>query len=181
MKRFLAPACATLACAIGGYFGTLALTPYVLMDHAIDRIAQRSPMNSFTHAPPVNAAAQAIVRPSPDLLYSSCPFDVSAGPLLVTAAPVPGRYSSISVFDARTDVAFIRNDEQMAVRPMQVVLAVAGQHTPPGVEVVRLSHARGIVLQRVLLADPRDPAELAMVDPIRRRATCRTLNITTAR
>ncbi|MCU0729638.1 MAG: DUF1254 domain-containing protein [Sphingopyxis sp.] len=154
MKRFLAPACVTLACAIGGYFAALALTPYVLMDRAIDRIAQRGPMNSFTHAPPVNAAAQAIVRPSPDLLYSSCPFDLSAGPLLVTAVPVPGRYSSISIFDARTDVAFVRNDEQMAGRPMQVVLAMAGQRTPP--------------------------AELATVDPIRRRATCSTLNMTSA-
>jgi hypothetical protein len=76
------------------------------------------------------------------------------------------------VFDARTDVAFVRNDEQMAGRPMRVVLALEGQSVPTGVEIVRVPYATGIVLQRVLLADP---SEAAKVDPIRRRAQCRTL------
>jgi uncharacterized membrane protein len=162
-----------------GYYTTLAAAPYVLMELAIRKVAERGPMNAFTHAPPVRADVRTIVRPSPDLLYSSCPFDLSDGPLEVQAVPIPGRYSSISVFDARTDAVFVRNDEQMAGRPMSVVLALEGQLTPPGAEVIRLRHARGLVLQRVLLADPRDPAELARVDPLRRRATCRTIVVPT--
>jgi uncharacterized membrane protein len=145
------------------------------MEMAIRRVAERGAMNAFTHAPLVRADVRTIVRPSPDLLYSSCPFDLSDGPIEVTAVPIPDRYSSISVFDARTDVAFVRNDEQMAGRPMRVILALAGQRTPPGAEAVQLDYARGIVLQRVLLANPRDPAELARVDPLRRRALCRPL------
>lgn len=169
MSRWIVPLIVTALIATGSYFATLALTPYVLMEVAQRRIAERSPVNAFTHSPPVRADAQFVVRPSPDLLYSTCPFDLAAGPVKVTAVPVPGRYSSISVFDLRTDVAFVRNDEQMAGRPMEVVLALAGQAVPQGVEVVRLRYPTGIVLQRVLLADP---GEAATVDPVRKRATC---------
>ena len=169
MSRWIAPLIVTLLIAVGSYVATLAMTPYVLMTMAQQKMAERSPVNRFTHGPPVRADAQFVVRPSPDLLYSTCPFDLTAGPVMVTAVPVPGRYSSISVFDARTDVAFVRNDEQMAGEPMRVVLALAGQAVPQGIEVVRLRYPTGIVLQRVLLADP---GEAATVDPIRKRATC---------
>ncbi len=172
MKRWIAPAILMLLVAIGSYWLTLLATPYALMEIAMRRVAAQSPVNAMTHSAPVDARRQAIVRPSPDLLYSICPFDLANGPLLVTAEPVPGRYSSISVFDARTDVAFVRNDEDMAGRPMRVVLALRGQVVPVGEEVVRLGMARGIVLQRVLLADP---GEAGSVDPVRRRASCRSL------
>lgn len=174
MTRWILPLIVTALVAIGTYFATLALTPYFLMKMAEDRITANSPVNQFTHSPLVRAEAQFVVRPSPDLLYSTCPFDLTAGPLEVRAEPVPGRYSSISVFDARTDVAFVRNDEQMAGRPMRVVLALRGQRVPAGVETVRLLYPTGIVLQRVLLADPSEAAE---VDPIRRRATCTPLAV----
>ncbi|MEQ1725823.1 MAG: DUF1254 domain-containing protein [Sphingopyxis sp.] len=172
MKRALGMAVAALVAGAVGYYGTLHAAPGFLMSKALDRITTRGPWNAFTHAPQVNARAQFVVRPSPDLLYSTCPFDLDAGPLEVTAEPIPGRYSSISVFDAQTNAAFVRNDEDMAGRPMRVVLALDGQAVAGGVRVVRLSAPRGVVLQRVLLADP---AEAAEVDPLRRRAVCRTL------
>lgn len=175
MTRWLPRILALILSATGAYYATLAATPYVLMEIAVRRVAERGPMNAFTHAPPVRAEVRPIVRPSPDLLYSSCPFDLSDGPVLVEAYPIPDRYSSISVFDARTDAVFVRNDAQMAGQPMRVVLALDGQDTPPGADIVRLSFPRGIVLQRVLLSDPRDAEELARVDPQRRRATCRQL------
>lgn len=172
MKRWIGYVVVTALAGAGGYYGTLHAAPAFLMSKALDRITGNGPWNRFTHAPQVNARAQFVVRPSPDLLYSSCPFDLSAGPLEVTAEPVTGHYSSISVFDAQTNVAFVRNDEDMAGRPMRVVLALVGQAVPAGVQVVRLSAPRGVVLQRVLLAEP---SEVAVVDPLRRRATCRTV------
>jgi uncharacterized membrane protein len=177
MTRWLLRLLAVALIAIASYCATLAATPYVLMELAIRKVSERGPMNAFTHAPPVRAEVRTIVRPSPDLLYSSCPFDLSSGPLEIIAEPIPDRYSSISVFDARTDVAFVLNDEQMAGRRTRLIVALHGQQLPPdqGAELVRLNHPRGIVLQRVLLADPRDPAELARVDPLRRRTTCRMI------
>lgn len=172
MKLWKGYALAAALAGAAGYYGTLHGAPGFLMNKALDRITTRGAWNTFTHAPQVHARAQFVVRPSPDLLYSTCPFDLDAGPLEVTAAPIPGRYSSISVFDAQTNVAFVRNDEDMAGRPMRVVLALDGQAVAGGVQVVRLGAPRGVVLQRVLLADP---AEAAVVDPLRRRAVCRTL------
>jgi uncharacterized membrane protein len=172
IRRLLTPLVLVAVSALGGYYGTLAAAPFALMRLAEAKIAGRTPINHFTHLPPVRAERQFVVRPSPDLLYSTCPYDLTAGPLEVTAVPVPGRYSSISVFDARTDVAFVRNDEQMAGQPMRVVLAMEGQAVPAGTETVRVRYATGIVLQRVLLADP---SEAARVDPIRSKAQCRTL------
>jgi|CXWL01.1.fsa_nt_gi uncharacterized membrane protein len=174
MKRWIGFLIVAALAGAGGYYGTLHAAPAFLMSKALDRITEQNPWNRFTHAPQVNARAQSVVRPSPDLLYSICPFDLSAGPLEVTAEPVVGHYSSISVFDSQTNVAFVRNDEDMAGQPMRVVLvlALAGQAVPAGAQVVRLAAPRGVVLQRVLLADP---AEAAMVDPLRRRATCRTV------
>ena len=172
MMRRLAPLVLVLLVGLGSYYATLAGTPYALMRLAEAKLTKTAPVNSFTHTPPVRADRQFVVRPSPDLLYSVCPYDLTAGPLEITAVPVPGRYSSISVFDARTDVAFVRNDEEMAGKPMRVVLALEAQTTPAGAETVRVRYATGIVLQRVLLADP---AEAATVDPIRRNAQCRTL------
>lgn len=172
MIRRIIPLIAIAAVAAGSYYATLAATPYALMRLAMSKMAGTAPTNQFTHSPPVRADRQFVVRPSPDLLYSTCPFDLSAGPLEISAVPVPDHYNSISVFDARTDVAFVRNDEEMAGRPMRVVLALEGQAVPAGVETVRLKHRTGIVLQRVLLADP---AEAAVVDPIRSQAACRSL------
>lgn len=172
MKRWIGYAIAAALAGAGGYYSTLHAAPAFLMTKALDRITERNPWNRFTHSPQVDARSQFVVRPSPDLLYSICPFDLDAGPLEVTAEPIPGRYSSISVFDAQTNVAFVRNDEEMVGRPMRVVLALEGQVVPAGAEVVRLAEQKGVVLQRVLLADP---AEAAVVDPLRRRATCRTV------
>lgn len=172
MIRRLISLAVVAAIAVGSYYATLAAAPFALMRLAESKMAGTAPTNRFTHSPPVRAERQFVVRPSPDLLYSSCPYDLSGGPLEVTAVPVPGRYSSISVFDARTDVAFVRNDEQMAGQPMRVVLALEGQRVPEGVETVRLRYPTGIILQRVLLADPSEAAE---VNPIRSQATCRTL------
>ena len=172
MMRRLAPLLIVATAALGSYYATLAATPYALMRLAEAKLTKTAPVNHFTHTPPVRADRQFVVRPSPDLLYSVCPYDLSAGPLEVTAVPVPGRYSSISVFDARTDNAFVRNDEEMAGKSMRVVLALEGQAVPAGVETVRVRYATGIILQRVLLADP---SEAAAVDPIREKAQCRTL------
>lgn len=172
MTRWILPLIVGALSAAGAWYVTMSATPYVLMEVATQRITTQSQWNRFTHSPQVDARRQFVVRPSPDLLYSTCPFDLSQGPLVVTAVPVPDRYSSISVFDSRTDVVFVKNDEQMAGQPMRVVLALADQAVPEGVEVVRLRTPKGIVLQRVLLADP---SEAATIDPVRSQARCAPL------
>ena len=173
MRRWAGPLAVAVLAGLGAWFAVLHWIPDVVMARAVTKMAERGGWNRFLHAPPVRAEAQTIVRPSPDLLYSSCAFDLASGPLEITAVPVPDHYSSISVFDGRTDVVFVRNDQQMAGQTLRLFLALAGQRVPDGVDVVRLNAPRGVVLQRVLLADPD---EAAVVDPVRRQATCGTWN-----
>lgn len=112
---------------------------------------------------------QSIVRPSPDLSYSTCLFDVTNGPVLVDVTPVPGRYWSVSVFDARTDVAAVRSDRDTKGQPAKLALMKKGQKAPAGYDPVVLQYDRGIVLIRILLAQPEDfPA----VDALRQKSTC---------
>src|SRR5262245_60261657 len=54
--------------------------------YALPRLARRRALsrmgesNSMHFASPPTAASRMVVRPSPDLLYASCPFDLSSGP-----------------------------------------------------------------------------------------------------
>lgn len=152
---------------------TLLVTPYALMAGAMNKIGGGGPVNRFAFGARATAANQPIVRPSPDLLYATCLFDVADAPVLVTAEPVPGTYWSLSIFDARTDVAAVRSDRDTGGKGARLALVRAGQRAPAGFDAVRLQHDKGIALLRVL-ADPRaDPAALAAIESARRKAQCR--------
>lgn len=170
MKRWVVPLAAFGITAVAAWYAALMLVPNTLMSVAIGRLAERGAFNTMSHGILSTPENQPIVRPSPDLAYSSCPFDLSKGAVMVTHVPVPGRYSSLSVFDGRTDVVFVRNDVQAGGKPYMIVLAREGQAVPKGAEVVRVQQDRGIALVRLLL---NTPAEIATLEPVRRQSGCR--------
>lgn len=169
MRRWLLPLALGAATAAGAWYATLAATPFALMRAAAARAGTGLPVNQFRHGPMTTAANQTIVRPSPDLSYSLCVFDVSNGPVLVRVEPVPGRYWSVSVFDARTDVAAVRSDRDTGGKPALLAIVGDGQAAPAGYEPVRVGYDRGVVLIRILLADK---GEFAAVDALRRKSSC---------
>ena len=138
------------------------------MNVAMERLGQGG-VNTMSYGNLANPDRQPVVRPSPDLAYSSCPYDLTAGPLAIDVAPVPGRYSSLSIFDVATDVIFVRNDVEAGGKPFRIVLAREGQAVPAGAEVVRTSHDRGIALIRLLLKDPK---EIGSLNAVRRQSSC---------
>lgn len=151
--------------------GTMMATPFLLMAAAMKRIGASSDgrANVFAFGPMATAERQPIVRPSPDLLYSTCLFDLSHGPVLVRAEPVPGHYWSLSIFDARTDVAAVRSDRDTGGKPAMLALHRPGQAVPAGWEPVTLGYNKGIALIRILLADK---SEFATIDAVRRKSSC---------
>ena len=171
MRRWIGPLAFGLIVALAAGYAAIAAIPYGMMKIAMDRLG-RGGINQMSQGPLATPARQPVVRPSPDLAYSSCPFDLAAGPLEIMVVPVPGRYSSLSIFDAATDVAFVRNDVEAGGKPYRIIVARDGQAVPPGAEVVRVGHDRGIALIRLLL---KDPAEIGSLDAIRRQSTCRTV------
>lgn len=173
MRRWLFPLLLGLVLAFAGYHLALVQFPRVLMGLATHRIAKGAGYNTMFAAPLATDKARAIVRPSPDLAYSSCPFDLSKGPVLVDVAPVPALYWSLSIFDARTDVAYVRNNIDAANQPIRVAIAQAGQPVPDGMTAVRVKGTTGIALIRILVPDR---SQFPAIDAARKKSSCKALS-----
>lgn len=168
MRNWLGPLLFGLLVAGAAAWAAILYIPYGLMNVAMDRLGQGG-VNTMSYGNLATPERQPVVRPSPDLAYSSCPYDLSTGPLAIDVAPVPGRYSSLSIFDAATDVIFVRNDVAAGGKPYRMIVARDGQAVPAGVEVVRTGHDRGIALIRLLL---KDPGEIGGLEAARRESSC---------
>lgn len=168
MRTWIGPILFGLVVAAATAWAAVAAIPFGLMNVAVDRLGQGG-INRMSHGNLATPARQPVVRPSPDLAYSSCPYDLSSGPLAIDVTPVEGRYSSLSIFDAATDVIFVRNDIEAGGKPYRIILAREGQAVPAGAEVVRTGHDRGIALIRLLL---QDPSEIGGLDTVRRQSSC---------
>jgi len=169
IRRWLFPLFAGIVAGLLAYQATLVATPRLLMAAALRRVEQAGGVNALRHPPMPTAQSRTIVRPSPDLAYSSCLFDLSDGPVLVDVRPVPAPYWSLSVFDSRTDTAFVRNNRDTRGASIRIVIARPGQRTPPGIETVRVEGERGIALIRILVGAPENyPA----IDQARRGSRC---------
>jgi uncharacterized membrane protein len=171
MRNWLGPLAFGLIVAVATAYAAIWAIPYGLMNVAIERLGQGG-VNTMSYGNLATPERQPVVRPSPDLAYSSCPYDLSDGPIAIDVSPVPGRYSSLSVFDAATDVIFVRNDVEAGGKPFRIIVARAGQAVPKGAEVVRTNHDHGIALIRLLL---KEPAEIGGLDAIRRQSSCGTV------
>lgn len=173
MSRWIGPLLVALLAALAGWYATLAATPSFLLDRAWDQLAAQAGHNRMTHSPLVRAESQFIVRPSPDLAYSICAFDLTDGPLEVMAHPVPDHYWSLTVFDSVTNAAFVESDRDSRGAPVRVVLATADQEVPKGARRITLPDAKGVALIRVLL---KNRGEIAAVDAFRTKSYCRVLS-----
>jgi uncharacterized membrane protein len=144
--------------------------PRLIMGVVFERTtAAANGANVFLHAPRPSAASRAVVRPSPDLLYSICIADLGGGPIRVSV-PVSEPYTSVSVFADNTDNVFALNDRETGGRPIEVVLARENQEVAGGTPVVRLPSDRAVVLVRRII---ENDAHLARLEPIRQQDRCR--------
>jgi uncharacterized membrane protein len=171
MRSWLGPIAFGLIVAAVTAYAAIWAIPYGLMNVAIERLGQGG-VNAMSYGNLASPDRQPVVRPSPDLAYSSCPYNLSEGPVAIDVVPVPGRYTSLSVFDAATDVIFVRNDVEAGGKPFRIIVARSGQAVPKGAEVVRTNHDHGIALIRILL---KDPAEIGAIDAARRQSSCGTV------
>ncbi len=139
-----------LLVAVAAHLATVLAAPYVLMNAAMKRISKDgTKINQWIHAPPTTEQSRRVVRPSPDIAYSACVYDLAAGPIHVTAAPW-GDYLSVSVFGQNSDNIYVVDDRQ-SPQGMDLLIVRKGAPHPPGAAVVVESPSRrGIVLQRRL-------------------------------
>lgn len=138
----------TVVVAAISHVAVIVAAPYVLMRGAMARISRDgTSINAWNHAPRVSETSRRIVRPSPDLAYSSCVYDLSSGPVRVTAAAWDD-YMSVSAFAENSDNFFVINDRQ-APNGVDFILIRAGEPKPDGpATVVESPSTTGIILQR---------------------------------
>lgn len=168
MRRLL-----LLAASIGLGFGLVSLAVRAYPSLAVRAYLAGIDMEAggthrLVHAPLPDASFREIVKPSPDLLYSTFTFDLDEGPVRLRLPPHDGPWVA-QVMDARGDsVAYLGDGDERAV------IALVGQEVEPmGARVFRLSRARGAVLVRYLVERPEQLEEL--------EAKRRTIRVTRGR
>lgn len=152
------------------YFG-----PSLIMGYATGRMTDLVGVNAMLHAPRPNAMNDTIVRSSPDLLYSTCVYDVSDKPVVLTARVPRGTYWSAAFYDINTNNYRVINDRQATAGSITVVVTKAGTpaaSAPAGAEAIVSPTNRGLILIRTLINDDN---AFATIDDDRRVAECHQL------
>ena len=165
---------AFLAVAVATNLAVVAALPRGINAYVLHRLEQLAGgANRAYAAPRPDASERGVVRPSPDLLYTACVYDVSAGPVRLWS-PMPESYASISGFAADTSNFFALNDGDVAgggARQLEVILARRdARGLPAGVRVVHPPSDRGLVLFRTLIPRDEELPRLAALQALQRCA-----------
>jgi uncharacterized membrane protein len=165
---------AALIVAMLVHLASLYAIPHLVMARALTKLGTANAMH-IGHRP--DATSRAVVRPSPDLLYAACPYDLSNGPLRVTAQIPHGTYWSISAFDSATNNFFVHNDSQTLGDSLEVLLMRRGQAWPPlgnALERALLISptTKGLILIRTLIDNDKNVAALQAA---LHKSTCETV------
>lgn len=142
---------AALAIALVTHLAIINAVPHVLMNVAIERIGAGG-ANAWRVADRVTPQSRAIVRPSPDFAYSACAYDLSRGPVIITATPWDA-YWSLSLYAGNSDNFFVIDDRE-ARYGAEITLVRRGARHPEGASmVIESPSTRGIALIRRLAPD----------------------------
>jgi uncharacterized membrane protein len=157
-----------------GHAAVLFATPYVMMDRFLDRAAARNGVNVMAFRDRPTAKNNRVVRQGPDILYSSCVFDLSNGPVRMHAV-LPDTYGSLSLFADNTDNFYTVNDRETREGLVDLVVYPAGAtppEAPPGASLVASPSDRGNMIIRMVVRRDDDEQRL---DALRRQAVCEAL------
>lgn len=171
-RRWLGYVVVVLLVGVASHVAVVVASPRVVMSVAESRIADEAGgPNTWLHAKRVTPQTQKVVRSSPDLAYSACVWDLSAGPIRITA-PAWDDYFSLSLYQGRTDNFFAAND-RTDPDGIDLVLATnlqaASMTVVQGTQVVLAPTDRGVALLRYLAATEESFAD---ADQVRRTAVC---------
>lgn len=138
------------------------LVPFAITSVFMSRVAAQAGYNRILTPPLPTDTARQIVKPSPDLLYALCVYDVSGGMVRITAKP-PASYWSLSLYDRNTDNYFKINAAAVKGDTVDLILGAAPDAGAaaarfPAATYVRTPRATGVMLARMLVLDPASAA-----------------------
>ena len=126
--------------------------PGLIMEVLYRKAGESNGFNQLVISPIANDTSREVVRPSPDLLYAICVYNLSDGPLLIEA-PVPERYWSMQFYQMNTDnFAGITNqrEEHSRIGTRVAVTLIGAEQDPDDYagEVIQSPTDRGVMLLR---------------------------------
>jgi len=171
MRKWLSFVLVVAIVAVASHLAVVIAMPRAIMNVAMKRLdasAESAAPQGWRHAPRTTAESRGIVRPSPDLAYSACVYDLTDGPVSITMAPSVD-YWSLSLYAANSDNYFTRND-RAAPDGVKITLIRKGGAAPEGAEtIVESPSLRGVAIQRRLAPNA---AAFANADAARRGDQC---------
>jgi len=178
MRRWFVNVAAFALIAVATHFIVFGGTPYLIMSRLMTQTAARG--GGYNAAVSTGqlptAASRAVVRPSPDLLYTACAFDIGDGPVLIGGTPSQA-YWSVALYASNTDNFFVLDDRAANGKAAFVVLSSREMlaRIPPeykSLRVVEPPSAKGLLLFRFLVLDDSD---LASAREMQQSVVCRKL------
>jgi uncharacterized membrane protein len=148
----------TLVLAAGLHGLIVWLIPHAITFALVRSVSKQVGYNAVLTPPLPTDQSRSVVAPSPDLLYAVCVFDVSAGPVRISARPPQG-YWSLSLYDRNSDNFFGINDNQIKGDTVELILT-RGPADPgtrakfPSATYVQTPRSTGVMLSRILVLDP---------------------------
>lgn len=100
--RIMRTVAVVLLCAWGGQYLLAMTAPQLIMEALHRAVGQRYAHNTLNVAPTPDASSRDVVRPSPDLIYAMCAYDLTDGPVAISAE-VPSRYWSMQFYQMNTN------------------------------------------------------------------------------
>ena len=135
-----------------GHYPLAMLVPRLVMETLYQKVGEFSGYNRLNVSQRPDETSRAVVRPSPDLLYASCVYNLEQGPIVISA-PVPERYWSMQFYQMNTNnFAGISNQREQRYRAgSQVEVTLVGPDANPAEysgEVIQSPTTRGVMLLR---------------------------------
>ena len=135
-----------------GHYPLAMLVPHLVMERLYSKVGELTGYNQLNVNSRPDETSRWVVRPSPDLLYASCVYNLDQGPIVVRA-PVPERYWSMQFYQMNTNnFAGINNQREQRFRVgSQVEVTLVGPDANPADypgEVIQSPTTRGVMLLR---------------------------------
>ncbi len=143
---------AILVCGWLGHYPLAMLVPRLVMEGLYHKAGEITGYNQLNVNLRPDESSRGVVRPSPDLLYASCVYNLDKGPIVVRA-PVPERYWSMQFYQMNTNnFAGISNQREQRFRAgTHAEVTLIGPDSNPADyagEVIQSPTTRGVMLLR---------------------------------
>jgi uncharacterized membrane protein len=155
-----------IVCAWAGQYLLALIIPNIMMETLYALGSKQVGHNQLVVSPVPDETSRTVVRPSPDLLYASCLYNLGDGPLVIEA-PIPALYWSMQFYQMNTDnYAGITNqrDERYRVGSVVKVTLIDNDDSPANYtgEVIQSPTQRGMILLRASAIGDRTAQQAAL-------------------